>query len=502
MIMARTSYVTRTAVLHGVEALPVTVEVSITSGLPGISIVGMPDSAVLEARARVRCALRQCGFELPRSTITVNLAPSDLRKTGTGFDLPIAVAILACTGQIPTRDLDGCLFVGELTLEADVRPVRGLVAYSMLAASQGLVFVGPHGTLSWSDGQALVIGSLAQLLQGVKSLKPPSDADHMSMPAFRENDHRLDFADVIDQEIAKRAFVIAAAGEHGLLMVGPPGAGKSMMAKRMPTILSPLSNEERAETLLIHSVAGQELDDIACGHRPFRAPHHAMSRGGLVGGGRPVMPGEVSLAHNGVLFLDELPEFGPGTLQLLRQPIEEKEVRLVRVDGTYVFPCDFLLVAAANPCPCGYLGDPDHQCSCSAVRIQSYQARIGGPLMDRIEMHVDVMRPASERIISGEEGTSSESMAGQVEVARAFASWRRSHDDETRPDRMRRVQELGLDAEACRMLEQTARRLGLGGRGIVRIACVARTIADIAESDHVTQDHVVEACAFRTRATL
>jgi magnesium chelatase family protein len=311
----------------------------------------------------------------------------------------------------------------------------------------------------------------------------------------------LDFADVVDQEVAKRAFVIAAAGEHGLLMVGPPGAGKSMMAKRMPTILAPMDEKEQAEALIIHSVAGQDLAPLLGGARPFRAPHHAVSFGGMVGGGRPVRPGEISLAHKGVLFLDELPEFGPSVLQALRQPMEEREVRIVRVDGTYIFPCDFMLVAAANPCPCGYLGDPDHHCTCSASRIQTYQSRIGGPLMDRIDVLVDVARPDSSRIISGEEGLSSEQMAEQVAVARGFASWRRERSDD-KPDRTRNVPELGLDAQARASLEGVANRLGLGGRNIVRIARVARTIADLAESEEVKRDHVMEACAYRTRATL
>jgi magnesium chelatase family protein len=301
--------------------------------------------------------------------------------------------------------------------------------------------------------------------------------------------------------MAKRAFVIAAAGNHGLLMVGPPGAGKSMMAKRMPTILSPLSEEERVETMLIHSVAGQDLVSVKNAERPFRAPHHSISKGGLVGGGRPVRPGEVSLAHHGVLFLDELPEFGPSVLQALRQPIEEHEVRLVRVDGTYVFPCDFLLVAAANPCPCGFLGDPDHQCMCSAARIEAYQARIGGPLMDRIDVLVDVGRPSSSRIISGERGISSHDMAEQVKEARDYASWRRARDD-GKPDEGRSVPELHLDGSAGATLDAMAKRLGLGGRNIVRIARVARTIADLDGSEEVQRDHVMEACAFRTRATL
>lgn len=501
--MVRRSFATRTAVLRGVEALPVIVEVSVSQNVPGMTIVGMPDAAVSEAKHRVRCACKACGFEWPLQHYTVNLSPSELRKTGTGFDLPIAVAILACTGQIPVEGLDECLFVGELALRGEASGVRGLVAYDMLAREQGLTLVAPDHALGGASGEARVIRHLAQLKQGVREL-PLCVGSAVADEGVSSLDRGMqsDFADVVDQEMAKRAFVISAAGNHGLLMVGPPGAGKSMMAKRMPSILPSLSEAERAEALLIHSVAGQDLESLRCGIRPFRAPHHAITKGGMVGGGRPVRPGEASLAHCGVLFLDELPEFGPSVLQTLRQPLEEHEVRLVRVDGTYIFPSDFMLVAAANPCPCGYLGDPDHPCTCNASRIQAYQARIGGPLMDRIDVVVDVARPSSARIIAGNRGMSSEQMAAMVAEAREYASWRRAREDCDKPDRARSVPELHLDAPARSTLEGVAERLGLGGRNIVRIARVARTIADLASKQEVNKDHVMEACAFRTRATL
>lgn len=516
---ALTSYCVHSAALHGVEALPVTIEVSISQTIPGITIVGLPDASVHEARYRVRSALNKYGFELPRVHFTVNLAPSELRKSGAGFDLGIAVAILACTGQIPLEGLDECLFVGELGLEGDVSGVRGLVAYDLLAQEQHLTLVTANAAIP-TKSNARACENIGELLGGVRELPPVRGFAADEADALGSG--MLDFADVVDQEMAKRAFVIAAAGNHGLLMVGPPGAGKSMMAKRMPTILSKLDENERAEATLIHSVAGQSIAGVQAGERPFRSPHHAISLGGMIGGGRPVTPGEVSLAHGGVLFLDELPEFGPHVLQSLRQPMEDGVVSIVRVEGTYLFPCSFMLVAAANPCPCGYLGDPDHTCTCTQARIQTYQSRIGGPLMDRIDVLVDVARPSPSRIISGEGGTSSAQMAEEVAAAREFALWRKARGEGAETGRSSgtgrsrskaarsgsksggagSVAAQNLDAEARSTLEGMARRLVLGGRNIVRIARVARTIADLAEEEKVLKDHVIEACAFRTRSSL
>ncbi|MDR1358184.1 MAG: YifB family Mg chelatase-like AAA ATPase [Coriobacteriales bacterium] len=498
----------RTATIIGVEAKPVTVEVSFTNGLPGISIVGMPDTAVCEARLRVRAALRACGFDVPNVNILVNLAPSDIPKNGSGFDLPIALGILLATGQICAEDVAGRLCVGELSLDGSVRAVRGMLAYAQLARELGLGMLSAlveGGVPTASLKQHSCVRSLRDVCTGRYSEPQPS--------AVATGGAAKDYCDIAGNDMAKRALTIAAAGEHALMMIGPPGSGKTMLASRLPTIMAPLNEEERFAAAMIHSVAGLPYDSILGGQKPFRAPHHSATRAGLMGGGSPVVPGEVSLAHHGILFLDEISEFGSAILQLLRQPVESGCISLARARGTTVLPASFMLVAASNPCPCGYFGDPERSCGCTDAQIRKYQGRIGGPLLDRIDMVIDVWRSKPGEVLATGSGTSSAHMREQVVQAQEYARWRVAEQPDN-PDTLavvpRGVDGTQLSGEGARLLcacglgqseracfEEAAERLRLSGRGIMRALSVARTIADLEQSERVSTEHLLEALTFR-----
>lgn len=492
------------ATLRGVEAVPVAVEVVVSGGLPGMAIVGMADTAVHEARERVRAAIRAAGFSMPNDKIVVNLAPSSLRKGGSGFDLPIAVGILVATGQVDPRLLSDRLFVGELSLEGRVRPVAGLLAFGICAKRLGFDLV------SSPDGEFVPLEGLAQW--GLEHLGRLHVAEAFEprrpvWPAAQAKaaEAASDFRDVAGHEIAKRALQVAAAGRHGVLMMGPPGSGKTMLASRISSILPPLAQDEMLEAAVVHSVAGEDIGAVLSGVRPFRHPHHSATCAGLVGGGNPIRPGEISLAHQGVLFLDELPEFKSQVLQSLRQPMESGQVCLTRADGNVVFPARFMLVAASNPCPCGYLGDEEHACTCTLPQIRTYQGRIGGPLMDRIDLQLDVQRLDPSSVLSSGAGTSSDTLREGVMRARAFAAWRCERKGP--PARKRQPRSPQEIIESCQLADEArafavsmAQAYSMSGRALVSALNVSRTIADLSECETVGVDHLAEALGFRLRS--
>lgn len=484
------------AFIRGVEAIHVTVEMSMGGGLPGIQIVGMADAAVLEARQRIRCALRSAGFVIPRKNITVNLAPGNIRKIGTGFDLPIAIAILALTGQISISRLEQMLFIGELGLDGTVNGISGEVAYQSLARELNLILVG-----GWSN-QHVPLGICEyRFLKHLSILQVgmPELPYEGTLPKKIKKAPTLDFRDVVGQDLAKRGLAIAATGELGLMMIGPPGAGKTMLAERLTTILPPIDQQRQQEVLRIYSVVGEKMDDVLQNKRPFRAPHHSISLAGLLGGGRPVHPGEISLAHAGVLYLDEFGEWPAHTLQALRQPMEEGAVRITRVDGLYKFPAAFQFVAASNPCPCGYLGDPEIACTCSAGAIDRYQARMAGPLMDRIDIKLMIRRPQAGAVLKGEEGLSTEQLRDQVIMGREFKAWRAQHTNVAASSNTGTGSILDracLSESAAERVLMLAKHIHLSARGITRLCRIARTIADIDQKQSVLKDHIAEAILY------
>ena len=501
-----------TATLHGVEARPVWVEVSLTTGLPAFTVVGLPEGAVREGRERVLAALRHSGVRLPPRRITVNLAPADLRKEGTGFDLPVAVALLAGAEIVPAGATEGWGFIGELGLDGTLRPVRGALALADGCRAAGLsrVVVPPGNAREVAALPSVEVWAPASLDQLIDTLRSGDertgceglgvDGGAAGSPPATHGDGagEPDLSEVRGQAMARRAMEIAAAGGHNLLFEGPPGTGKTLLARRLPGLLPPLSFDEALEVTRIHSVAGRaSAGQGLIWQRPFRAPHHTVSMAGLVGGGSPPRPGEVSLAHRGVLFLDEMPEFSRSTLEVLRQPLEDGSVALARARSQVTFPAEFMLVGAMNPCPCGHLGDGSSRCTCDSGHVARYRARLSGPLLDRIDLQVRVARLSAHELHDQEPGEGSLAVAARVLAANQWRSERQGDRNNAAlaPGELE-VSSL-LTPHARRFLVDAAERLELSARGFHRVLRVARTIADLGLRERVEPDDLAEALCYR-----
>ncbi|MEW6351188.1 MAG: YifB family Mg chelatase-like AAA ATPase [Thermodesulfobacteriota bacterium] len=494
--------------LIGIDAHPVDVEIDVFQGLPSVIVVGLPDSAVKESTARVKSAVVNSGYPFPSRRITVNLAPADLKKEGSGFDLPIALGILSALEFLPSDNLQDFLMVGELSLDGSVKPVRGALSLALAAREHGFkAVILPEGNAAEAAvvegirvyGVSSLLSTTGFLLNRVR-LQPT--APRIVSDRLNSEEYPVDFKEIKGQELAKRGVEVAAAGGHNVLMIGPPGSGKTMISQRVPTILPEPVFEEALETTKIYSAVGLlSRNGALMTTRPFRSPHHTVSDVGLIGGGAIPRPGEVSLAHNGVLFLDELPEFRKNVLEVLRQPMEDGRVTISRAQISVTFPARFMLFAAMNPCPCGYRTDPKHECHCSRQTVQRYWSRISGPLLDRIDIHLEVPAVQWRDLTGKADGESSQATRGRVNVARKIQLARLKNTGIFSNAQMgtRHVKHFcPLDHESMSVLEKAVARLGLSARAYHRILKISRTIADLEGAEQISPPHVAEAIQYRT----
>ncbi|MBU1567233.1 MAG: YifB family Mg chelatase-like AAA ATPase [Proteobacteria bacterium] len=492
----------------GIHGWLIQVEVDVANGLPTFSTVGLPDSSVRESKDRVKAAIKNCGYQFPNKRITVNLAPADIKKEGAGFDLPIAIGILEATETLKRQRVGHYCVVGELSLDGGVHRVGGVLPMILAAREQGLTgilipqenieeaHIAPEGI------DIIPVSSLPQaveFLAGMECIAPFCRKDLRTMVSVTS--YQVDFSDIKGQHHVKRALEVAASGGHNILLKGPPGSGKTMLARRFPTILPPMTIEEIIETTRIYSVTAQSSEkNTVFTTRPFRAPHHTISDAGLIGGGSIPQPGEVSLAHNGVLFLDELPEFKKHVLEVLRQPLEDGEVTIARANMTLTFPARFTLIAAMNPCPCGFFGDSRNSCNCNEAEIKRYTGKISGPLIDRIDMHLEVAGLDYGEMSSTSKGESSKEIKARVDQIRSFQEKRFAEDRGVYCNSQMNTKLLEkhcvLDAASAQILEKSVNRLGLSARAYHRILKIARTLADMNQSSAIQSIHVSEAVQF------